>query len=218
MQIGLWEKLFQPHFYNCGATKTSLAGCTFLTARAAAKRNDQPSLEFTNFTYGRTITQCKKARNDWKHITTMKDTPMKSRPARPFSHSNKNPLRETVAEENEDDCSCSTDAVTVKVSNVVSFHRPPSSFFRLFHYFTVILSLSSSYLLSLYISIPWNVQRTRKRLVSEEKALVSFPQALFFIRKMDDDRDLARAHAVFALRLNRILSHGLARSNRFFGA
>jgi hypothetical protein len=62
------------------------------------------------------------------------------------------------------------------------------------------------------------VQRTRKRLVSEEKALVSFPRALFFIRKMNDDRDLALAHAVFALRLNRILSQRLARSNQFFGA
>jgi hypothetical protein len=58
--------------------------------------------------------------------STIKDTPMKSRPVWPFLHSNKNPWRKTVAEENEDDCSCSTDAVTVKVSNVVSFHHPPA--------------------------------------------------------------------------------------------
>mmetsp|Transcript_22129 Transcript_22129/g.40198 ORF Transcript_22129/g.40198 Transcript_22129/m.40198 type:complete len:298 (+) Transcript_22129:166-1059(+) len=49
-----------------------------------------------------------------------KDTPiiMKSQPFRPFSNFNKDPWRETGVEENEDDCSCSTDAVTVKVSNV----------------------------------------------------------------------------------------------------
>jgi hypothetical protein len=103
---------------------------------------------------------------------------------------------------------------------VFTVHPPihPSSFFRLcFHSSTVRLSLSSSYLLSLSISIPWNVQRTRKCLVSEEKALVSFPQALFFIRKTNDDRDLARAHTVFLLRLNRILSQRLAQSNQFSG-
>ena len=58
--------------------------------------------------------------------TMSKDTPiiMKSQPFRPFSNFNKDPWRETGVEENEDDCSCSTDAVTVKVSNVVSLLRP----------------------------------------------------------------------------------------------
>jgi hypothetical protein len=91
-----------------------------------------------------------------KKSSTMKDTPMKSRPVRPFSHSNKNPWRETVVEENDDDCSCSTDAVTVKVSNVVSFHRPPARpsvvllpfMFSLFHCQT--LSIVFLPLVSLY--------------------------------------------------------------------
>jgi hypothetical protein len=112
----------------------------------------------TSFLLGRawtTITTQKSSERRLK-TSTMKDTPMKSRPVRPFLHSNKNPWRETVAEENEDDCSCSTDAVTVKVSNVVSFHRPPARpsvillpfMFSLFHCQT--LSIVFLPLVSLY--------------------------------------------------------------------
>jgi hypothetical protein len=48
---------------------------------------------------------------------------MKAVPIRPSFHYNEKPWRESVVDENEDDCSCSTDAVTVKASNVVSFRR-----------------------------------------------------------------------------------------------